>query len=108
MLGLGACFGDPTASDGSAPIVVITSPTADVVSGTVTFSANVVDDFGVASVQFLAGSALLLDDRAPPYETPWGTVNFADGPILLRVIARDIAGNESQVTKNVTVDNTPN
>ena len=102
-----ACFGTTDESDGSAPVVVITSPTANTVSGSVSFAATVVDDFGIEEVEFFAGDESLLKDRLPPYEVQWSTVNFPDGPIQIRVIARDYAGNSSQAAKTVTVANAP-
>ena len=102
-----ACFSNEE-PDSSAPVVLITSPTATDVHGSVTFSANVVDDFGVEEVEFFAGNVSLIKDRLPPYDVLWSTVSFPDGPIQLRVIARDYAGNTSQAAKTVNVDNSPN
>ena len=102
-----ACFGTEE-SDGAAPVVVITAPTATDVQGSVTFSATVVDDFGVEEVEFFAGNVSLIKDRLPPYDVLWATVSFPDGPIQLRVIARDYAGNTTQAAKTVNVDNSPN
>ncbi|HEX9893642.1 MAG TPA: Ig-like domain-containing protein [Gemmatimonadales bacterium] len=107
FLGAGACFGNTDDSDGSAPVVVITSPTGTEVSGSVSFAATVIDDFGVEEVEFFAGNISLLQDRLPPYAVQWATINFPDGPIQIRVIARDYSGNSSQAAKTVTVNNAP-
>lgn len=95
---------DETA-DLSPPVVVITSPSRTIVSGIVTFSASAVDDYGVDKVQFYVGNTLLMEDRAPPYEGPWGTFSNPDGDIQIRVIATDLSGNTAQAAKTVTVSN---
>jgi hypothetical protein len=106
---LPACgFGNTDESDGRAPVVVITSPAGTQVAGTVEFAATVIDDFGVEEVEFFAGNVSLIKDRLEPYGVSWATVNFPDGDIQIRVIARDYAGNVSQAAKTVTVSNAPN
>ena len=107
-LAAGACFGNTDESDGAAPVVVITSPAEGEVHGTVDFAATVVDDFGVEEVEFFAGNVSLIKDRLPPYAVQWSTINYPDGPIQIRVIARDYSGNTSQVARTVTVENAPN
>lgn len=108
LLAAGCSLNTGESGDGSAPVVVITAPAGDQVQGTVVFSATVVDDRAVELVEFFAGQTLLLADGLPPYQTNWATVNFPDGPIVLKVRARDFAGNSREATKNVTIDNSPN
>jgi len=108
LLTFAGCFGNTDAADTAAPIVVIISPAGTRVTGTVTFSAGAVDDYGVETVDFYAGNVHLLEDRLEPYEVLWGTLNLPDGDIQLRVIAKDFAGNTAQAAKTVTIDNDPN
>lgn len=108
LLLIGCSLNTGDSGDGSAPVVLITAPAGSQVQGTVTFSATVIDDRGVDRVEFFAGDQLILEDRLPPYETSWATVNFPDGLIVLKVRARDFAGNVSEATKAVTVNNAPN
>lgn len=108
LLLIGCSLNTGDAGDGSAPVVVITSPAGSQVQGTVTYSATVVDDREVDRVEFFAGDQLILEDRLPPYTTSWNTVNFPDGLIVLKVRARDFAGNVGEATKPVTVNNEPN
>lgn len=101
------CWGISDQDDTSAPVVVITSPAGDQVTGTVTFAATVVDDTGVDKVEFWVGQTLLLEDPVSPFEVQWNTVNTPDGPINIRVVATDVAGNSRSVSKPVTVSNAP-
>jgi hypothetical protein len=60
-------LGNRDESDGAAP-VVIPSPTATEVHGSVSFAATVVDDFGVEEVEFFAGNESPIKDRLPPLQ----------------------------------------
>ena len=104
----GCGFGDPEGQDGSPPGIVITKPEASTVQGVVDFAANVVDDDGVQVVEFFVSEVAIGQDFTEPYEVKWNTVNSPDGPTLLKVVARDFAGNQSLVTRQVTVANAPN
>lgn len=102
------CLGSETV-DQSTPVVLITSPSGTVVTGTVRFSATAVDDYGVEKVEFFAGETRLAEDLAEPYEVQWNTLSHPDGDIQLRVVATDLSGNTGQAAKTVTVNNaTPN
>ena len=97
-------------SDSTPPTAAITSPAEGAtLSGTATVTADVTDDFGVASVQFkLGGNNLGSEDTSAPYSVDWNTVNLLNGPQTLTVAATDSAGNvttSSPVT--VTVNNPP-
>ena len=105
VVALGGCGIDST-GDSSSPLIEITSPILQIVRGNVTFSANVLDDTGVASVQFLADGDLLLDDDEAPYATSWDASGLAEGSQhTLRVVATDLAGNMASLSKVVTVNN---
>jgi len=106
---LAACgFGDTTAADGNPPGILITKPEGTTVHDVVDFAANVVDEGGVQVVEFMVNDISIGTDFVAPYEVKWNTVNNPDGTTLLKVTARDYAGNQSVVTKNVTVQNGPN
>ena len=106
-LTLGCGFGDTNDSDGSPPGILITQPSATTVHDLVAFAANVIDDRGVAVVEFYVGETLLHTDFVEPYETTWNTLTTPNGQATLRVIARDFSGNQSLTSKTVTVSNGP-
>jgi hypothetical protein len=108
ILYTGCGFGSEDAADGSAPAIQITQPSTATVQGVVDFSALVVDDVGVAVVEFFADDLQVGTDFTDPYTTRWNTVNSADGIVILKVVARDFSGNQAFTSKNVTVANSPN
>ncbi len=77
------------------PTVSITNPTdGAIITGTVTVSANALDNYGVAGVQFqLDGANLGAEDTAAPYEIPWNTATSLNGVYTITAVARDAAGN---------------
>jgi hypothetical protein len=111
LLGTGALscgFGTSPAADTSPPVVVITSPTSSEVSGPVTFSAEVIDDTGVANVVFKVDDKTIAEDGLPPYETAWASKASGDGAHKLSVTGIDITGKFKTVSINVTVVSGPN
>ncbi len=96
-------------TDTQAPSATITSPPAGAtVSGTVQVTAAAGDDTGVTSVTFLADGAVVGTDTTAPYAVGLDTTTLGDGPHVLRVQARDAAGNlGSSPDVPVTVDNIP-
>jgi hypothetical protein len=107
-LGASACLGDVSPSDISAPIVVITSPSGDVVEGLVTLQATVVDDVGVDAVAFFLDDTKLVELRFEPYLYLWPSRSVPNGQHRLKVTAKDLSGNSTVVTKMIQVDNSPN
>ena len=106
---LAACgFGDTTEADGSPPAIQITKPEGTTVTDVVDFAANVIDDRGVQVVDFQVNEVSIGTDFVEPYEVKWNTVNVPNGTALLKVVAKDYSGNQSVVTKQVTVQNGPN
>ena len=105
---LGCGFGDPDNSDGSPPGILITKPEGTTVHDVVDFAANVIDEGGVQIVEFYVNDVVLGQDFTEPFEVRWNTLNNPDGSTILKVVARDFAGNQSLVTKTVTVANSPN
>lgn len=95
-------------ADISAPFVTISAPTVDqIITGSVTFSANASDDGMVRGVRFLVNETDIgLEDIGAPFSISWDTTTVIDGTHTLTAIARDSVGNtriSSPVT--VTVDN---
>lgn len=108
ILFTGCGFGSVDDTDGSAPAIQITQPSTATVQGVVDFTALVVDNVGVAVVEFYADDLQVGTDFTDPFTTRWNTLNSADGTVILRVVARDFSGNQSFTSKNVTVANSPN
>ncbi len=107
-LGSSACLGGNNFTDTGPPVVVITSPSSDRVTGVVTIRATVVDDIGVDAVAFFVDETKLVELRVEPYEYIWTSTSVPDGQHLIRVTAKDVSGNSTVATKTIQVDNTPN
>ena len=104
--GLGSGCGLDSTGDSSSPLIEITAPRLSVVAGNVDFSANVLDDTGVAEVRFLVDGTLLFTDTEGPYLTSWDTtVGVVEGLHTMQVQATDLSGNTASVSKQVTVNN---
>jgi peptidoglycan/xylan/chitin deacetylase (PgdA/CDA1 family) len=95
--------------DLSPPAVTIQSPASDsVVRGAVAVMADATDAMsGVTSVIFKLDGSPVATDTAPPYEWNWDTSVSGDGQHTLVARALDNAGNSSEATVTVTVDNSP-
>ena len=94
--------------DTEAPTVSITAPTAGAtVSGTaVTLSANATDNGSIASVRFrISGSYDPPDITAAPYTLTWDSTAVTNGPHTITATATDAAGNSTDTTINVIVNN---
>ncbi len=99
---LAACGGggDDKGGNGDTqpPTAALTAP-ADLaagLSGTVTLKADASDDVGVAGVEFqVDGQPLGSELTAAPYQASLDTATLAPGQHVLRVRARDAAGNRS-------------
>ena len=95
-------------ADTIAPIVNVTSPTANAsVLGTVTITANATDALGVTGVQFyIDGVALGAQDTAAPYSVSLNTTLYANGSHTISANARDAAGNVgTSATMTITINN---
>lgn len=105
---LAASCGISDTEDATAPAIAITAPTGSTVSHVEDFTASVEDDTGVDTVEFWVGEERIFEDKTKPYGTTWNTANGPDGPVILKVVAWDLAGNRSSLSKEVTVNNAPN
>jgi endonuclease/exonuclease/phosphatase family metal-dependent hydrolase len=91
------------------PTVILTAPSAGVVSNTIVLAANATDDVAVARVEFYRdGGALAGTSTAPPYNASFSTATVGDGPHCFYALAYDAANNVSSSSTNcVIVDNNP-
>lgn len=95
----------PVAEDSRAPVTSFRSPAGSaLVRGTVTVTANAVDDVGIASVQLLADGRVVGTDRVAPYSFTWRTTGRG-GSATLELRTTDRGGNVATATRRVTVDN---
>lgn len=103
-------YGSGTA-DTTPPTSSITAPANnEIVSGTVSVTANASDNVGVSKIEFYVNGSLALADTATPYVFSWNTDLLAAGTYTLQVKAYDAAGNVAQsgtvsvsVVKDVTI-----
>jgi len=89
-----------------APTVSITSPSNnDSVSGTITITANAADNVGIAQVACYIDNNILATDVAAPWAFTLNTLSRAGGTHVIKVIAKDAAGNSASSSIQVIVYN---
>jgi hypothetical protein len=96
----------PPPTDGTPPLVSISSPAAGSTLTTATVvTASASDNVGVAGVQLrVDGAPLGAELTSPPYSATWNAPGSGAGPHTLTAIARDAAGNTTlSASVNVTV-----
>jgi hypothetical protein len=95
-------------SDTTAPTTSITSPAnGNVVSGTVTITANALDNLAVTKVECYVDGQLIGTSATAPANFSWNTSADVNGSHTLLTKAFDAAGNSGQSgTVTVTVQNT--
>ncbi len=92
--------------DFTPPSVAITSPLEGArVNGNLVVQMEASDAFAVQRVELYQGSTLLTTDTQAPYAWTWNARTLPNGPYTLTALAYDVAGNVSQHTVNVVVDN---
>jgi len=95
-----------TTADTTPPGVALTAPAeGSGVSGTTTISATASDETGVAKVEFYVDSQLLATSTNAPYTYQWNTGAVKNGQHLLMAKAYDAAGNFSNSSYFVNVQN---
>ncbi|WP_217923774.1 Ig-like domain-containing protein [Miltoncostaea oceani] len=103
----------PPSQDTSGPVMAWVRPAEGaVLAGPLLYTVTAADPAGVAWVEFrLKGAGvdqLLFRELSAPWgETPFDTTRVPDGPYTLTATARDAVGNETTITRAVTVANTP-
>ncbi len=95
------------ATDTTPPSVTITSPlNGSTVGGTITITANAVDNVGVTRVEFFVDSLLIGTDTAPLFNTIFDTMTVSDGEHNISAQAFDAMNNTATETISVIVNNT--
>jgi hypothetical protein len=91
--------------DGAAPVIGGVSPASgSTVSGrSLTISASVTDDVGVARVEFWGNGALIASDTVAPYSVKWNLRRVPKGSTAIQLRAYDGAGNRSDWNGTVTI-----
>ncbi len=97
-----------TKIDTTPPIVFVSVPLAQPVSGTVVLTANASDENGIASVQFLVdGVAIGVPLVGEPYTVPLDTTTLTNGTHSISARALDTSNNLGQsVVATLQVQNT--
>jgi N-acetylneuraminic acid mutarotase len=96
-----------TAADITPPAVAITNPADGArVGGVAGITADASDNVGVTRVEFCVNDTLEFTDTATPYQYDWNTGGLPETTYILKAIAWDAAGNSTEDTVTVTVDNT--
>jgi len=93
--------------DNTAPTVSVIAPTGSL-SGTVTLTAQAVDNVGVTGVRFLIdGVQVGAEQTTAPFQYALDTKTLANGTHTVSAVARDAAGNtKTSATAPFTVSNT--
>jgi len=88
------------------PTISITSPSNnDSLSGTVTIKSIATDNIGVVSVACYIDNNILATDVAAPWDFTLNTLNRAGGTHIIKVTAKDAAGNSASASIQVIVYN---
>lgn len=91
--------------DNTAPSKTLVAPVhGDTVSGTIDIVTEASDD-NFASLQIFANGVLLGSTAANTYSLAFDTTTVTDGPLVILVVASDLAGNRSTCSATVNVDN---
>lgn len=94
--------------DTQAPVVVLSNPAeGSVVSASITVEAAVSDASGVAKVEFYLDDKLVSTRTAAPYTYAWNTDTTIDGSHIWRVVATDIAGRTTTLSRPTLVSRAP-
>ncbi|MDO8250429.1 MAG: PQQ-dependent sugar dehydrogenase, partial [Rhodoferax sp.] len=98
--GGGASGNGASNADGIAPAVSLTAPAnfASGLMGTVAVGAAATDNMGVTLVEFEVDGQPIGSDTSAPYAASVNTSQYAAGQHIIRVRARDAAGNVSAWT----------
>lgn len=102
--------------DKTKPKISFTSPANNQkVKGSVYISVNAEDPkspgsqstSGLSKVSFLVNNEVKSEDASAPYAYIWNSNAIATGTYAIKAVARDKAGNETSVTRSVTVQHVP-
>lgn len=94
--------------DTQPPVLDISNPApGSVISQPITVEGTASDASGIAHVDIYLNNQLVASKTASPYTYNWNTNASADGAYTIKMIAVDIAGRSTQVTRSVTLTHTP-
>src|SRR5437868_5251342 len=92
----GGDFFSTGSTDKSPPLGVLSAPAAlTTLTGSIQLAASASDDVGVTGVDFQVDGATVATVTAAPYTAGLDTTRWAYGQHVVRVRARDAAGNAS-------------
>ena len=94
----------PIVADTTAPVVVIVNPVAGQVTGSVSVNANATDNSAVSGIQqtLYIDGVLKASVTGGTLAYSWNTRKVAVGQHILKVVARDAAGNAASSSVTVT------
>ncbi len=92
-------------ADNSAPSRFLTSPTAGSIVGSSINVAVSVSDSSFATVECFVGSVSLGVSTSPTFSAAASSLGLQDGPVTVRCVATDAAGNVGTDSATVTVKN---
>ena len=103
----------PPINDTIAPYIEVQRFTPEDVSGTITFTADVLDPVlanetpsGVAGVRFIVdGQFIGAEDTTAPYSISWDSTTLANGSHIVTAISRDLAENTRRAPPVVIKNN---
>jgi PKD repeat protein len=91
---------------GSDDVNVVVNSCGNMISGTITITANATDNVGVAGVQMkLDGANLGTFLTTAPYSIPWNSTAIPNGCHVISVVAQDGAGNQGTASLSTFVNN---
>jgi hypothetical protein len=92
--------------DTTNPVVAFTAPAGgSIVTGDVVVSVDASDDTGITSVVFTISGTEIGQSITTPHQQIWDTTTFSDGSHIVVATAFDAAGNSSNSSISVTVEN---
>lgn len=95
-----------TVADAVKPTLTITSPAMNAtVAGTLNVTATATDNISVSKVEFSVDGALKSTDTTSPYAAAIPTASLAAGQHNITVTAYDSAGNTTEKSVTVTINN---
>ena len=94
----------PVVADTTPPVVTIANPTSGIVSGNVTVNVQASDNSGAAgiSLKLYIDGALKASGTGSSLAYNWNTRKIAAGTHTVQAVAKDVAGNTSISTVQVT------
>ncbi|HYG02692.1 MAG TPA: Ig-like domain-containing protein [Chryseosolibacter sp.] len=98
---------DNTPPDTTKPEIIITSPSeADFYQDDIIITASATDNAGVTTMDIYFDGTLVHSNSADEITATVSTTDYEDGPHILKVVAKDAAGNETSIARSVTLLNT--